>query len=315
MALLDGLEGRTEPAVRDAVAKVLGWGRLATGTPEAPPDPYVVAAAVSLAGKNHLHDLLDDVQPGGSHVVASSLADALLELWKDESAGEERRGALLARLRDLAATSPWAIVRQTARQALRTAGVEGVPSQDPRQENDWTGLPRPKGPVLGVDLTGPTPWLHEAEILRLADAIARERPRIAFRTTQGDFVVAVDAEAAPVHSAALVLAVAAKVYDGTRWHRVVPSFVIQGGDPRGHGGGDAGYPLPDEITHLRYVRGALGMPKDVIRDTGGSQLFFMHSPYRPLDGRYSCYGRVVSGMETVDAIRVGDRILEARIVR
>jgi cyclophilin family peptidyl-prolyl cis-trans isomerase len=56
------------------------------------------------------------------------------------------------------------------------------------------------------------------------------------------------------------------------------------------------------------------MPKDAIRDTGGCQLFFMHSPYRPLDGRYSCYGRVVSGMETVDAIRVGDRILEARLL-
>ena len=60
----------------------------------------------------------------------------------------------------------------------------------------------------------------------------------------------------------------------------------------------------------RFVRGALGMPKGSIRDTGGCQLFVMHSDYRPLDGRYTCYGRVTDGMDTVDKIRVGDRILQ-----
>ncbi|TVL96741.1 MAG: peptidylprolyl isomerase, partial [Candidatus Brocadia sp. WS118] len=118
--------------------------------------------------------------------------------------------------------------------------------------------------------------------------------------------------AAPVHSVALLLAAQAGIYDGTRWHRVVANFVIQGGDPHGHGAGDAGYSLPDEITTLRFVRGALGMPKGP-KDTGGCQVFVMHSAYRPLDGRYTCYGRVVAGLEAVDRIRVGDRILRARI--
>jgi len=90
--------------------------------------------------------------------------------------------------------------------------------------------------------------------------------------------------------------------------------VIQGGDPHGTGNGDAGWSLPDEITRGRFVRGALGMPKGMIRDTGGCQLFVMHSDYRPLDGRYTCYGKVVDGMDTVDRIRVGDRTVKVGMV-
>ena len=100
---------------------------------------------------------------------------------------------------------------------------------------------------------------------------------------------------------------------GTRWHRVVPSFVIQGGDPHGHGAGDAGFHLPDEIGPLRFTRGMLGMPKSR-KDDGGCQLFFMHSANPRLDGNYTLYGRVVSGMDVVDEIRVGDLILDAKLV-
>ena len=70
--------------------------------------------------------------------------------------------------------------------------------------------------------------------------------------------------------------------------------------------------VPDEISTRPYVRGALGMPKSV-KDDGGCQLFFMHTRYQPLDERYTNYGTVVEGMETVDAIRVGDRILKATV--
>ena len=87
----------------------------------------------------------------------------------------------------------------------------------------------------------------------------------------------------------------------------------KGGDPRGDGSGDAGYSVTDEINRLRYVRGALGMPKNT-KDTGGCQVFVMHCAYPPLDGNYTCFGRVVSGLEVVDRIRVGDRIRSARVL-
>ena len=167
---------------------------------------------------------------------------------------------------------------------------------------------------MGLDLTQGDPWLTETEILRLADRIEAETPEFVIANDVGNFRLVVDPREAPVHAVSFVLAALGGVYDGNVWHRVVPSFVIQGGDPHGTGNGDGGWSLPDEITGARFTRGALGMPKDTIRDTGGCQLFIMHSDYRPLDGRYTCYGRAVDGMETVDRIRVGDRITGVKMV-
>jgi peptidylprolyl isomerase len=168
-------------------------------------------------------------------------------------------------------------------------------------------------------LTKGGPWLDEAEILQLADRMAADKPEFVIENqvdaAVGMFRLSVDPSEAPVHAVSFLLAVVGGVYNETVWHRVVPSFVIQGGDPHGDGSGDAGWSVPDEITRARFTRGALGMPKGEVRDTGGCQLFVMHSDYRPLDGRYTCYGRVVDGMETVDKIRVGDRITSVRIVQ
>ena len=101
-------------------------------------------------------------------------------------------------------------------------------------------------------------------------------------------------------------------YDGLIWHRVVSNFVIQGGDPRGDGWGGAGYTLRDEINTERYVRGTVGMPK-AGKDTGGGQIFITHVPTPHLDGNYTIFGRVVSGMDVVDRIEVGDRIVRAEL--
>jgi cyclophilin family peptidyl-prolyl cis-trans isomerase len=166
--------------------------------------------------------------------------------------------------------------------------------------------------VLGVALPGDSPYLTEREILELAAVIRDRRPEIVLDTTAGTMVLTVDAVRAPVHAVNLVLCALSGVYDGTPWHRVVPAFVIQGGDPRGDGSGDAGYSLPDEITPLPFVRGALGMPKGD-KDTGGCQLFVMHCAAPHLDGAYTCYGEVVRGLEVIDRIRVGDRILKATV--
>ncbi len=117
---------------------------------------------------------------------------------------------------------------------------------------------------------------------------------------------------APIHVASFVELTRRGVYDGLLFHRVVSNFVIQGGDPRGDGSGDAGYHLRDEINRVPYDRGTVGMPKGG-KDTGGCQIFITHTPTPHLDGNYTVFGRVVSGMDVVDRIEEGDRILRARV--
>jgi cyclophilin family peptidyl-prolyl cis-trans isomerase/HEAT repeat protein len=101
-------------------------------------------------------------------------------------------------------------------------------------------------------------------------------------------------------------------FDGLAIHRVVPDFVVQGGDPRGDGEGGPGYTLRDEINTRPYLRGTVGMALDW-EDTGGSQFFITHSPQPHLDGRYTVFGFVVDGMDVVDQIRQGDVIRRVRI--
>jgi HEAT repeat protein len=95
-------------------------------------------------------------------------------------------------------------------------------------------------------------------------------------------------------------------FDGLSFHRVVPNFVIQGGDPRGNGWGDAGYTLRSEWNPLRYERGTVGIAHSG-KDTGSCQLFITQSPQPHLNARYTIWGTVSQGMEVVDAIQMGDR--------
>ncbi len=101
-------------------------------------------------------------------------------------------------------------------------------------------------------------------------------------------------------------------YDGLTFHRVVPNFVTQGGCPRGDGWGGPGYSIRCEINPVPYRRGTVGMAL-AGKDTGGSQFFICHSPQPHLDGRYTVFGEVVEGMETVDLLQEGDRILRVEV--
>jgi cyclophilin family peptidyl-prolyl cis-trans isomerase len=88
---------------------------------------------------------------------------------------------------------------------------------------------------------------------------------------------------------------------------VVPNFVIQDGDPRGDGNGGPGYQIRCEINQSPYGRGAVGMALSG-KDTGGSQWFVTHAPQPHLDGGYTVFGNVISGMDVVDSIARGDVI-------
>jgi len=101
-------------------------------------------------------------------------------------------------------------------------------------------------------------------------------------------------------------------YNGLTFHRVVPNFVVQGGDPRGDGEGGPGYTLRNEISEQPYLRGTVGIALDWA-DTGGSQFFITQSPQPHLDGRYTVFGRVVAGMDVVDKIQQGDVIRRVRV--
>lgn len=106
-------------------------------------------------------------------------------------------------------------------------------------------------------------------------------------------------------------------YDGVIFHRVIPDFVIQGGDPTGTGRGGPGYKIDCELTggNQYHDRGVLSMAH-AGRNTGGSQFFICHSRNNTahLDRNHTCFGRVVEGIETVDLIRQGDKIQKITII-
>ncbi|MGV3600445.1 MAG: peptidylprolyl isomerase [Dyadobacter fermentans] len=106
-------------------------------------------------------------------------------------------------------------------------------------------------------------------------------------------------------------------YDGVIFHRVIPDFVIQGGDPTGTGRGGPGYHIDCELTggNQYHDRGVLSMAH-AGRNTGGSQFFICHSRNNTahLDRNHTCFGRVVEGVETVDLIRQGDKIQKITII-
>lgn len=96
-------------------------------------------------------------------------------------------------------------------------------------------------------------------------------------------------------------------YNGTIFHRVVPNFVIQGGDPTATGNGGPGYSIRSEFSQLNFFTGAVGMASSG-KDTEGSQWFITHSPQLHLDSRYTLFGIVIDGQDVVDKTHIGDKI-------
>ena len=97
-------------------------------------------------------------------------------------------------------------------------------------------------------------------------------------------------------------------FNGLEFHRVIPDFVVQTGDPRGDGWGGPGYTIRDELNRMPFERGVLGRAS-AGPDTAGSQFFIALSRQPHLDGLYTSFGRVIHGMEVLDAIIQGDRIV------
>ena len=143
----------------------------------------------------------------------------------------------------------------------------------------------------------------------LAPALNGTNPHVLLETDRGTLDIELLPAEAPLTVAAFLDLVNRRYFDGLRWHRVVPNFVVQDGDPRGDGWGGPGFAIRDEVNPVRYDVGTVGMALSG-PNTGGSQYFITHSAQPHLDGIYTIFGRVVGGggAGVLNAIGMGDRI-------
>jgi cyclophilin family peptidyl-prolyl cis-trans isomerase/HEAT repeat protein len=269
-------------------------------------DPRVATAALSSL----------PAEVGDEHVVAALASDDLavrgtaVSVWASRDRPDE-----LARLGEAYAASagePWIEIRESIADAV--GELEGADALLTRMLEDPAPSVRVRAhqalvargaeiPAVDPPAMEPSPHL---------ETTFDEDPVVVLETSKGEIEIRCLPRRAPIHVANFVQHVRQGFYDGLSWHRVVPNFVIQGGDPRGDGWGSAGPTLRDEISPERYVRGAVGMPK-AGKDTGSCQIFITHIPTPHLDGNYTVFGRVTAGLDVVDRIEVGDTIVRARL--
>jgi cyclophilin family peptidyl-prolyl cis-trans isomerase len=142
------------------------------------------------------------------------------------------------------------------------------------------------------------------ELTALAEEAKSVNARIS--TDKGDIVFGFAPDEAPQHSAAFIKLARAGFYDGLTFHRVEPGFVIQGGCPQGTGTGGPGYHLDAEFSALPHLTGTVAMARAANPNSAGSQFYICLGDAPFLNRQYTVFGKVISGQEVVDAIRVGD---------
>jgi cyclophilin family peptidyl-prolyl cis-trans isomerase/HEAT repeat protein len=158
-----------------------------------------------------------------------------------------------------------------------------------------------------ASLTKPLTW-YEGIVREVVVPSLSGSPRgTTILTDRGTIRIAFYGDQAPITTANFMRLAAQGFYNGIRFHRVVPGFVAQFGDPRGDGNGGPGYTIRDELNRVPYNRGTFGMALSG-PDTGGSQCFMTLSPQPHLDGRYTAFAHVVTGLAVMDMLVQGDQI-------
>lgn len=148
------------------------------------------------------------------------------------------------------------------------------------------------------------------KLVKIIDA----KQKVTVATDKGEIILQLLVEEAPGSVANFVTLANEKYFDGKNFHRVVPNFVIQGGCNRGDGFGSEDYSIRSEFGRRRYATGSVGMAS-AGKDTEGTQWFITHSPTPHLDGRYTIFATVLSGMDVVDAMEVGDKIVSISLIK
>jgi cyclophilin family peptidyl-prolyl cis-trans isomerase/HEAT repeat protein len=231
------------------------------------------------------------------------------------------RDALLAaeqRARtDTSDDARWAAL--TALAALDPAAARG-PMQEALGDRDWALRLRAARWLVAQDASSdalerirPAPTSVAADVYAATRLITPAySPQIYVETAKGTIQVELAVLDAPLTVENFVTLARKGYFDGLQIHRVVPAFVVQDGDPRGDGSGGPGYSIRDELNDRPYLRGTVGMALSG-PDTGGSQWFITHAPQPHLEGKYTVFGQVVSGMEVVDRLEMGDTITRIRV--
>src|SRR5207244_3925350 len=238
------------------------------------PDAAVRSVAADLLAH---HPVVEDVD---------RLADAYLRAATDTF--DDARLSAVAALAAIAATSA------DARTAVATRFVARVPRGDDYLVRRLAAEKLPDAAVrsgrLARIVTGRT--LADYRVVARRYLLPARRggsgPRVTLETERGPVVVELFPAEAPLTVAAVLSLVERRYFDGSTWHRVVPNFVVQDGDPRGDGWGGPGFALRDETNPMRYETGTVGMALSG-PDTGGSQFFITHSPQPHLDGTYTVF--------------------------
>lgn len=138
-----------------------------------------------------------------------------------------------------------------------------------------------------------------------AQPAAEVSKKVRIKTTLGDIVIAVRPDLGPLAASNFVYLAKNAFYDGTIFHRVIPGFMIQGGDPTGTGRGGPGYQFDNDPVNVPYTDGMVAMA-NAGRDTNGSQFFIMVADY-PLSPDYSIFGKVVEGLDVAHRIAETER--------
>ena len=144
------------------------------------------------------------------------------------------------------------------------------------------------------------------------------------KTDKGDITVELYPDVAPVTVNSFVFLACKGFYEGVTFHRVIPGFVAQAGDPTGTGSGGPGYTIPDEFSSRPFEEGTLGMAKTSAPNSGGSQFFICYAPQSALDGKYTVFGKVTAGLDVLGKITPrdpsqnpnlppGDKVLEITV--
>ena len=251
-------------------------------------DAVVRATAAELLGELPL-DSINTEALGNALKVAlrdRESNDAMLAII-EALAKQKNRNANLAI--QLALDSPDHLIRRKAVASLKATGAGDFSSR------------------IGKVQTRNTTADYERAISRIGKTV-----RAVVITTKGRFTIELLPEDAPLNVDNFVQLAKRGYFKGVTFHRVVPNFVIQGGDPRGDGNGGPGYSVRCEINERPYDRGAVGVALSG-KDTGGSQWFVTHAPQPHLDGGYTVFGKVIAGMDVVDNIVRGDAILSVTI--
>lgn len=155
---------------------------------------------------------------------------------------------------------------------------------------------------------------------QVASANEANSDKILLNTSKGEVIINLMPEIAPVHVARIVELVKSGFYDGIIFHRIIPGFMAQTGDPKGNGTGGSGTNLKAEFSDYKYINGTVGMARTMDPNSADSQFFICFDGCGHLTGQYTVWGQVETGMEVVEALNVGeppadpDKILSAKII-